>query len=145
MEIDSAPLIWCCCVSAAVYLPLCTCCCVSAAVYLLLCIRIHNLCIHHCVSATVSTVSYIHYCVCCCSSTTVYPLLCICHRVSAAVYIVLCIPATVSATATRAMWQVHPTNENASSRQTKCITIRQVLVAALPPIGCELRCTQELI
>jgi hypothetical protein len=26
--------------------------------------------------------------------------------------------------ATRATWQVHPTNENASSGQTKCITIR---------------------
>jgi hypothetical protein len=34
------------------------------------------------------------------------------------------VPATVSATATRATWQVHPTNENASSGQTKCITIR---------------------
>jgi len=70
-----------------VYPPLCIliwCCCVSAAVYPPLCIR-------HCVSATVSTVLYIHYCICCCSSTTMYLLLCICRRVSAAVYIMLCI------------------------------------------------------
>ena len=63
-------LIWCCCISATVYLQLCICSCVSAAVYL-------PLCICHCV-----------YCV-------VYPLLYlllfIYHCISAAVYIVLCI------------------------------------------------------
>jgi hypothetical protein len=31
------------------------------------------------------------------------------------------VPATLSAIATRATWQVHPTNENASSRQSMCI------------------------
>jgi len=63
-------LIWCCCISAAVYLSLCICSCVSAAVYLPLCL----LC---CISTTVSA--------------TVHLPLCICRSVSAAVYIVLCI------------------------------------------------------
>jgi len=63
-------LIWCCCVSAAVYLPLCICHCVSATVYPPLCL----LC---CICTTVSAAVHLPLCIRCCESGALYPLLCI--------------------------------------------------------------------
>ena len=63
-------LIWCCCVSAAVYLPLCIRRCVSATLYLPLCL----LC---CISTTVSAAVHLPLCIRCCESAAVYPPPCI--------------------------------------------------------------------
>jgi hypothetical protein len=89
-------LIWCCCISAAVYLPLCICRCVYCVVYPLLYLLLF---IYHCVSAAV----YLPPCICRCvyravflnyfcisAAVNMYPDLvlyiylpwCICHQCS---------------------------------------------------------------
>jgi hypothetical protein len=84
--------IWCCCISATVYLLLFVSHCVSATVSTVL--YIYN-CISYCISTTASTVLYIHCCICDCIFTTVYLSLYIHHlvfpSVSAAVYLPLCL------------------------------------------------------
>jgi len=92
-------LIWCCCVSAAVYLLLCIHRCVSATVYPPLCL----LC---CISTTVSAAVHLPLCIRCCVSAAVYLPLWIRPCVSAPVnmyfdpvlYIWHCIHRRVSAT-----------------------------------------------
>jgi len=53
-------LIWCCCISAAVYLPLCICRCVYCVLYPLLYLLLF---IYHCVSTAVYLPPYIRRCV----------------------------------------------------------------------------------